>query len=64
MPQVETLLLSDKRAYPSREPVAGYRPKQKIVRFAGRAGLDEEFHFAFVFPDSTEVAPRPATAKS
>ncbi len=61
MPQVETLMLSDKRAYPSREPVAGYRPRQKIVRFAGRAGLVEEFHFAFVFPDSAEVAPRPAT---
>jgi hypothetical protein len=61
MPQIETLMLSDKRSYPIRVAVAGYRPKQAIVRFAGREGRIEEFHFAFVFPDSGEAVPRPAT---
>jgi hypothetical protein len=61
IPQVETLTLSDKRAYPARNPVPGYRPKQKIVRFAGREGRVEEFHYAFVFPDSGDASPRPAT---
>ncbi len=61
IPQVETLTLSDKRTYPSREPIPYYRPKQKIVRFAGREGRIEEFHYAFVFPDSGDASPRPAT---
>lgn len=62
LPQRETLMLSDKRKYPVRTPVAGYRPRQKIVRFVGRDGQAEEFHYAFVFPNSGETAAPPATS--
>jgi hypothetical protein len=62
MPLIEALMLSEKRKYPTRDVVEGYRPKQKIVRFAGRAGRMEEFHYAFVFPDTGEAAPRPASS--
>lgn len=61
MPRTDILMLSDKRKYPIRTAVAGYRPKQKIVRFAGRDGRAEEFHYAFVFPDPGEPAAPPAT---
>lgn len=62
LPQAETLMLSDKRKYPVRNAVAGYRPKQKIVRFAGRDGRAEAFHYALVFPDPGEPAAPPATS--
>lgn len=62
LPQCETLMLSDKRKYPARISVAGYRPKQTIVRFAGRDGQAEEYHYAFVFPDPGETAAPAATS--
>lgn len=62
MPRVDTLMLSEKRKYPVRNPIAGYRPRQKIVRFVGREGWAEIFHYAFVFPDPGETAASPATS--
>jgi hypothetical protein len=62
MPQVETLMLSEKRKYPARKVIEGYRPEQKAVRFAGRDGQAEIFHHAFVFPDSADPVPRQATS--
>jgi hypothetical protein len=61
-PRVEILLLSETRRYPVRKVIESYRPKQKIVRFGGREGRAEIFHYAFVYPDIADANPRPATA--